>query len=111
MYQKEQINVHRKSLEEGKELISKAVMMAYCKREGQIVIIHGYHVGTAHREYLDSSKFISDMKKLGISVVHVKRKSNPGDTLIIIALSPKRGLKKELMFGDLIKRKGNWQYF
>ncbi len=74
-----EINLHGMELTEA--LIEIHYALKECKNEGfnVIEIIHGYHSGTVLKTYIQSPKFLKEMKKDGFMLKRI-RSSNQGAT-------------------------------
>jgi hypothetical protein len=73
------LDLHNLRFKEGKDKIIEILNECLLSKETKIQIIHGYH-GHIFKDYLRSSKFISDMVESGIMIKRNQKKSNPGIT-------------------------------
>ena len=72
-------------LEQAEAYIEIIHALKECKTENdnKIHLIHGYHSGTALKSYIQSPKFLAQMKKHGFRLTRIKS-SNQGTSSFVI---------------------------
>ena len=78
-----EIDLHGTGLFDAKLKIIEITTRAYNSDWNGLVFIHGYHGGTAIRDYIRSKHFVQDLASEGLNIPMKLDTSKPGSTSII----------------------------
>jgi len=78
-----EIDLHGTGLFDAKLKIIESTTRAYNSDWNGLVFIHGYHGGTAIRDYIRSKHFVQDLASEGLNIPMKLDTSKPGSTSII----------------------------
>ena len=78
-----EIDLHGTGLFDAKLKIIESTTRAYNSDWNGLVFIHGYHGGTAIRDYIRSKHFVQDLASEGLNIPTKLDTSKPGSTSII----------------------------